>query len=506
MSKELLFNTKESKEAFKRVLKGFDQTADAVARTLGPCGRNVIIDDPIQVNITNDGATIANHISFEDNFENVGARIVKNSSAKTNEEVGDGTTTTAVLLKEIVHEALSRSESPVFIRQSLQEAGKKVVEEIRNQAKPITLDEIDKVALISSENEELSSLVCNVVRNVGKDGMIVVEESKTFETSFEIQDGYEINSGFIHPYFTNNKGKAIFEDTAVFCTAKKINNVKEIEPLFNILNERGISQIVVVCQDIDDAIVGVFLTNKIKGLLSSVIIKTNSLDDLEDVSAATGSTMISDNTGLNFDKLQFEHLGNAKKVVCSENKTLFISKNDKGKEWAENLKELANNQDNSFKREQIEKRIAKLTGGIALIKVGGMTDLERSYRKDKVDDTVGAVKSALEEGIVEGGGMCLWRIADTLKGKTVGEKILKQALTAPLRTICDNAGKDYTDIVKNMPLGKGYDAKNDEYVDMLETGIIDPAKAERCSLENAIGNAGSFITTHCVVCDYKEDK
>jgi chaperonin GroEL len=499
--KELLFNTKEKKEAFDRIMEGFDATADAVIQTLGPCGRNVLIDDPMQVNITNDGATIANHITFTDNLKNVGAKLVKNSSAKTNEEAGDGTTTTAVLLKSIVHEALESPVNPVFIRRELQEACKDVVAQIKEQSTKITLNDIDKVALISSESEELSSLVTTVIRNVGEKGMIVVEESKSFETGFDIQDGYEISSGFVNPYFVTENGKAVLENSAVLCTAKKISTIKDIEPLFNIFTEKGISQITIVCQDIDDAIIGVFLANKMQGKLSSIVIKTNNLDDIEDVAAATGATVISDVGGVGLEKLQFEHLGLAKKVICSEKKTLFISKTKQGEEWSKRLQDLADNEENEYRKEKILKRIAKLTGGIAIIKVGGMTDAERSYRKDKVDDCVGAVRSALEEGIVEGGGMTLWRIADKMKPKNTGEEILKRSLCKPLEIICQNAGKNYTDIVVNMPKGKGYDAKNDKYVDMIEAGIVDPAKCERCSLENAVGNAGSFITIHCSITD-----
>jgi len=502
--KEVLFK----KEAFEKLLVGFNKTADAVTGTLGPKGRNVFIDDAMLPHITNDGHTIANSISFEDRYENLGAWVVRNTSAQTNDDAGDGTTTTAVLLQEIVNRSLERPENPMLIKNSLQEACKGVVAKIKEQAKPITLENVKEVALISSENEEIATLVTEVIQKVGAKGVIVVEESKTFETSAEVLEGYEANVGFTSPYFANDAGgsKAVYEHVAVLCAQKKISTVMDIKPLFDQLATQKIGQLVIVCEDIDPQILGVLVMNKVQGTMNILVIKATGTV-LEDISATVGASLVSDATGVTFDKIDIgKHLGTADKIVCSEKKTLFIAKTPEGAEHAERLKSLADNNTNIYEKEMVLKRVAQLTGGIAVIRIGAATDLDRVYRKHKTDDTVASVKAALEEGIVEGGGMCLWRIGHDMKAKTVGEEILKNALSAPLKKICQNAGKEYTEVVSGMIGGTGYNAKDDEFCVMIESNIIDPAKVERVALENAVSNASLFITSHAVIVDAKVEK
>lgn len=499
MSKKLLFK----KEAQEKLLKGFNQVAEAVSGTLGPCGRNVMIDDSILPHITNDGSTIASAITLKDKFENLGAWVVKNTSSQTNEDAGDGTTTTAVLLQEIVKQALQRPENPMVIKNSLQEACKKIVEKLKETSKPISIKDIYKVALISSENEEIAKIVTDIITKVGVEGVIVVEESKTYETTSEIQEGYELNSGFVSPYFANdNTGtKAIYDNVSILVAHKKIGTIQDITPLFNQMQEQGKGEIVIVCEEIDPQILGILVVNKIQGKLNVLVIKTTG-QNLEDIAAATGSSLISDTTGITFDKIDInKHLGVADRVICSEKKTLFVAKNKTGEELANRLREQAEICNNQFEKEMLLKRVAKLTGGIALIKIGSTTDLDRVYKKHKTDDTVAAVRAALQEGIVEGGGMALWKIGTLLGAETVGEEILKQALKAPLKKIIENAGKDYTEIITKLPENYGYDAKNDCYRDLLEADIIDPTKVERVALENAVSNASIFITTHCAICD-----
>lgn len=502
--KEVLFK----KEAFEKLLKGLDKTANTIAGTIGPNGRNVMIDDPMLPHITNDGSTIANSISFTDKFENLGCWVVKNTSSQTNDDAGDGTTTTAVLLQEIIHQSLERPENPMVIKNSLQEACKMIIEKLKEVSKPISLKDIKKVALISSENEEIAEIVTEVIKKVGEKGVIVVEESKTFETSYEIQDGYEANVGFMSPYFANDATgtKAVYEDIPVFCSQKKISTVQDIKPLFDQLTAIKQNKIVIVCEDIDPQIAGILVANKIQGSLGVLVIKTSGTN-LEDISATVGATMISDINGIGFDKLEIDkHLGLAERVDCSEKKTLFVAKTKQGEDLANRLKKQADMCNNQFEKEILLKRVAKLTGGIAVIKIGSATDLDRVYKKHKTDDTVAAVKSALAEGVVEGGGMALWRISQELAPKTIGEEILKKALSAPLKKIIENSGKDYTEIVNRFSSFKtagfaGYDAKNDKIVDMIENDIIDPTKVERVALENAVSNASVFITTHAVICD-----
>lgn len=500
--KELLFG----KTAFENLLKGFNETSDAATCTLGPCGRNVFIDDDMLPYITNDGATIVNSISFEDRFKNLGSWVVRNTSSQTNDDAGDGTTTTCVLLKEIVTRSLERPENPMVIKNSLQEACEKITKELKEISKPITIDEIKKVALISSENEEIAQIVTDVITKVGEKGVIVVEESKTFETSYEIQEGYEANVGFSSAYFANDPSgtKAIYENVPVLCAQKRISTVQDIKPLFDQMMKAEIGEVVIVCEDIDPQILGILVANKLQGKLGVVVIKTSG-SNLEDIAATVGATLVSDITGVTFDKLDLnQHLGQAQKIVATEKKTLFVAKTKEGEELANRLKEQAEIIQNQFEKEMILKRVAKLTGGIAVIKIGAATDLDRVYRKHKTDDTVAAVKAALEEGIVEGGGMALWRIAHNMEAKTVGEQILKDSLNAPLKKICENAGKKYDEIVIKMPEGTGYDAKNDKYVDMLGSDIIDPTKVERVALKNAVSNAALFITMECVICNAKQ--
>jgi chaperonin GroEL len=503
--KELSF---KSEKNFDKVLLGLNRCAEAVCLTLGPKGNNVMIDDPMLPHITNDGHTIANSISFTDRYENLGAWVVRNTSAQTNDDAGDGTTTTAVLLKEIVNEALKRPENPMMIKNSLQEACVKIVEKIKEQAKPIKIEDVYKVALISSEIPEIAALVSTVIKQVGKDGVIVVEESKTFETSSEVLDGYQANVGFTSPYFANDAtgAKATYENVPVLVTQKKIQTVQDIVPLFEQLQKKNIGQIVIVCEDIDPQMLGIMVMNKIQGKLNILVIKASG-STLEDIAAVVGARTVSDSTGVTFQDLKVEiDLGYADKIICSEKKTLFVANSPYGLEHANRLKGLMDNNTNQYEKEIIKKRIAQLTGGIAVIRVGATTDLERVYKKHKTDDTVAAVKAALAEGIVEGGGMCLWRIAERIMEDTVGEEILVRALKAPLRRIIENAGGDYSDIIVNLPKGQGYDAKTDAYRNMLEAEIVDPAKVVRVALENACSNAALFVTTFAVIVDAKEDK
>ena len=487
---------------FERTMQAFNETAEAVAGTLGPKGMCVLIGDPMMPNLTNDGHTVANSISYSDNFKELGAWLVKATSSKTNDDVGDATTTTAVLLQEIVNRSLERPENPMLIKSSLQEACKAIVEKIKAQSTPIGIEDIKKVALISSENEEIATLVTDIINKVGKDGVIVVEESRTYETSSEVLEGYEAQAGFANPVFVNDetKAKAVYDNVAVFCSQKRISSVGDIKTLFDILQDKKIGSIVIVCEDIDDSLLGVMALTKAQGTMGILVIKTNSTT-LEDIAASVGAKIVSDSTGYTFQNVTTETLGQAKKVISSQKKTLFVAETEEGKAHAERLKALADNNQNQFQKEELLKRVAQLTGGIGVIRIGAGADLDRGYKKDKTDDTVAAVKAALEEGIVEGGGMCLWRIAQEMTPKTVGEEILKQALVAPLKRICKNAGVDYAEIVNKMPTGTGYDAKNNTYVNMLEAGIVDPAKSMRSALENSTSNGSTFITTSCCIVD-----
>lgn len=499
MAKEINFGD----EAIKRVLLGLDKVASCVGSTLGPKGRNVMIDDSLTPLITNDGATIADRITLDNKLENLGAYIVKNVSAATNDDVGDGTTTTAILVQSLVHECLKRPENPMEVKESLKEAGNKVLKILAKRSMKIAKEDIEKVALISCENKELAKLITEIINKLGEKAVINVEDSKTFATEVEYVDGYEANVGFMSPHFINDKksARAVYADIPVLVTEKKISNIIDIAPLFEMFKKEGISSCVIVCEDIDDAMLGMLVMNKNIGTFNSLVIRaTGPL--LQDIEGATGAKMVSNGTGVTFQNVTLEHLGRAKKIVCDANKTVFLGNGVAARLHALNLEKMADNEPNMYVARKLRERVAKLRGGVAVLKIGAPTDFERDYLRLKAEDAVKAVQAALEEGVVEGGGMTFYRIAQELKPRTVGEEILKKSLTSPLRRIIENAGKDYAEVIKGLPEGQGYDAKQDKYANLTESGIIDPSKVERCVLENAISAASTFITTASVIVDY----
>lgn len=501
--KNVSFDPKE------KLLNGFDIAAEAVIGTLGPKGRNVFIDDAMAPKITNDGATIAQNIVLTDKVENMGAYLIRNTSSQTNDDAGDGTTTTAVLLHALVHECLKRPENPMEIKESLQKALKKVLAELKKKVIPMSDELIEKVALISAENPIIARLITQIIKEKGRDASIMVEDSSAFEMGREITEGYEANIGFLHPAFITDqrRAEAVLTDVPVFVTEKKIGAIADIQPLFNKFHERGITSAVIVCDDIENALLGIFVGSKVKGTFNSIVIRATG-DMLKDIEAVTGATRVSDTTGVSFQNIDVDtHLGRVKKVVSDSQKTTFIpTEGGNTSTWVAHLEKFAHQEPNQYIRERLERRIAQLRGGIAVLKIGAPTDFERVYLRLKADDAVKAVKAAMEEGIVEGGGMTLYRIALKMKPTTIGEAILKRALTAPLRRIIENAGKDYAEIITEMPKDMGYNAKDDCYAPLLSDGIIDPAKVERVALENAVSAACIFITTFATISDHVEER
>lgn len=502
MAKEVLFG----KEAMDKIMPGFDKLALSIVGTLGPKGRNVLLDDPMMPRVVNDGATIAKETVFDDPWEKLGAWPVRNTSSQTNDDAGDGTTTTAVLLHALVHESLKSPLSPVEVGNSLLEASKKVLAEIKKAARPIKDEsDIDKVALISAEHEELAKVISSIVKKQGKEVLFMVEDNREGDgITVETVEGYEAHVGFVSPvYITDRKrSRAVHEKIAVLVSEKKISNIGEITPIFDALALEKINNLVIVAPEFDEGMLSVFAATHAMRKMSLLVIKaTGPL--LEDIAGSVGATTISESTGVAFHTFNVgKHLGFAKKVVSGTDKTLFIPlKKERALDYANILESRMNVEMNGFRRQKLRERVAKLRSGVAVVKIAAATDTEREYLKLKADDASHAVVCALEEGVVEGGGMCLWRIAAAMKPKTVGEQILKKALTAPLKTICANGDKDYTEVVSQMPAGQGYDAKNDEYVDMWKAGIIDPAKVERIALENSVSTAAKFITSFAVIAE-----
>jgi len=523
MAKQVLFG----KDAMQKMVTGLDIAANAVCSTLGPKGRNILIDDQTFPKIINEGGTIAFHIVLEDRVENAGANLIRNTTAQTTDDAGDGRSTTAALIQSLVHACIERPENPMEIRESLNIAGKKILKEIAKKSIKITKDDVEKVALISSEDKEVAKLLAEIVQKLGEKAVINVEDSKTFATEYEIVDGYEAHVGYMSPRFITDKksAKAIYQDIPVLCSEKKISNIADIAPIFNSFafetNEEGkikvgpdgkpvpsrdpITSCVIVCDDIDDSMLGMFVQNFEMKTFNALVIRATSLL-LEDIAGYTGATIISNASGVNFQNFRRHHLGFAKKVESDAHKTLFIGNGESHKQYAKELEAKAEGEPNMYTQENMKKRVAKITGGIAVLRIGAPTDYEREYKKPKAEDAVRAVKGALEEGVIEGGGMTLWRIAQAMEPKTVGEEVLKKALVSPLQWIIKNAGKDYTEVLLKMPEGMGYNAKTNTYENLIEAGIIDPVKVERVALENAISSVGIFITTNAIVVDHKDEK
>lgn len=504
MKKNVLFD----KESQVKIRHGLWVAARAVGKTIGPKGRNVFIYDPMLPRITNDGVSIAGMIVLADQTEDLGAWTVRTATARANDEAGDGTSTTAVLVEATADECFSRPESPAFIKESLQKALPGVLSAIKKVSHETTKADVKRIALVSAENQEIADMVSEVMDKKGTGALVLVEDSPTSESFIEYVDGYEAQVGYLSPYFITNTTtqRAEYKDVAVLCTHKKIGTIGDLKHLYDQLDKAHVTQLVIICDDIEMGVLGALVNTKLKGMFNTLVIRAVG-ELLDDIAAATGATPISDSTGVSlFNVDANKHLGKASSVVSDQKKTLFISKAKTAEEKAKQLLLQAKHNKNELERKTFTKRAAKLRGGVAILKIGTNSEPERGYLKDKAEDAVNAVKSALAEGYVEGGGMTLYRISEAMKPKTVGEEILKRVLTAPLKTIIENGGEDYAQVVKNLPPGKGYNAKTGEYEDLLKSGIIDPAKVERVAIESAVSAVGELITTHASITDYVEKK
>ncbi len=502
MAKQVLFN----KESMETMVRGMDIVADVVGGTVGPKGRNVYIMDANIPQISNDGVFIAINTILKDQNEDAGAYLIRNVSSQQDDDVGDGTTTAAILTQAIVHECLKRPENVMEVRESLKKAGDKVLKLLSKKSIRLDKKDIEKVALIASENKELAKQITEIIGKLGEKAVINVEDSKTYATEYEIANGYEAKVGFMSPYFINDSKtqKSIHEDILVFVSEKRISNLSDIKPLFDKLLVKGIPKCAIVCEDIADDMLGVFVNSKRGKLFDGVVIRATG-DTLKDIEGATGAVAVSDSTGVSFEKVELKHLGKVKKLICDKHTSVFIGNGVAAEMRASELDKQSDNEPNMYLARMIRTRAARLRGGIAILRVGAPTDFEREYLKKKAEDAVKATLAAIEEGVVEGGGMALWRITQNIKPKTIGEQILQKALKSPLMRIIENSGKEYADIIINMPQGQGYDAKEDRYVDMFKDGIIDPIKVERCAIENAVSAASTFISTFATITEIKEN-
>lgn len=530
MAKQILF----AEDARKAIARGIAQAAHAVKVTLGPKGRNVVIEKSYGgPRITNDGVSIAKEISFKDRFENMGAEIVKEVASKTNDTAGDGTTTSVVLLEALVEEGLSRvmkGANAMLIRGGMEKAKLAALVELKKMAKPVSSKaEVKQVASISAESEVLGTIIAEAVEKVGSSGVVTVEESQGMELSYDVVEGLQIDKGYVSAYMVTNTDRmeAEMKDVPILLTDKKINNVQEILPLLEKVVQSGKKELVIIAEDIEGDALSTFIVNKLRGAFSVLAIKAPGYGDrkkemLADIAAVVGGEVISEEAGVKFENAALTMLGKASRVVATKDTTTIVGGKGKKADIAARIAQLKTQMgltDSKFDKEKFEERIAKLSGGVAVISVGAATETEMKYLKDKIDDAVKATKASIEEGIVAGGGTALAKVAKKLGAadpklsydERTGYDIVVRALEMPLSQIVMNAGKDDASaIVSKVQAGKanaGYNALTDEIVDdMLAAGIVDPVKMPRMALENAVSAAALLLTTEAAIAEIPEPK
>ncbi|MBZ9577440.1 chaperonin GroEL [Patescibacteria group bacterium] len=526
MAKQIKFQ----EEARKKIKTGADKLADAVKVTLGPKGRNVVLDKGFGTpTITNDGVTIAKEIELEDKIENLGAEILKEVAEKTNDVAGDGTTTAVVLAQAIVSEGLKNvaaGANPLALRRGIEKGVERVVEELKKMAKKITTkEEIAQVATISAESKEIGNLIAEVMDEVGKDGVITVEESKTFGLEKEIVKGLQFDQGYISPYMITNaeRMEAVYEDPFILVTDKKISSINEIVPVLEKIAQKGKKELVIIAEDIEGEALATLVVNKLRGIFNTLAVKTPGFGDrkkemLQDIAIITGAQLISEEVGLKLENIEMNMLGSARRVVSTKENTTVIEGRGKKEDIEARVGQIKREleaTESEFDKEKLQDRLAKLVGGVAVIKVGAATEVEQKGKQHKTEDALSATRAAVEEGVVPGGGVALLRASSVLEEVEVkgeektGSNILKRVLEEPIRQIAQNAGVDGAVVaqkVKEDGEGFGFNAETLKYENLMESGIVDPTKVVRSALQNAASAASMFLTTECVVAERKEEK
>ena len=525
MAKEIKYGV----EARKALEAGVDAVANTVKVTLGPKGRNVVLDKSYGAPlITNDGVSIAKDIELKDPYENMGAQLVREVASKTNDVAGDGTTTATVLAQAIVKEGMKNLEAganPIILRKGIQKAVAAAVESIKAQSSKVKgKDQIAKVAGISAGDEQVGQMVADAMEKVSKDGVITVEESKTMQTELDVVEGMEFDRGYISAYMCSDMDKmeANLDDPYILITDKKISNIQDILPLLEQIVKMG-AKLLIIAEDVEGEALTTLIVNKLRGTFNVVAVKAPGYGDrrkemLQDIAILTGGQVISADLGLELKDATIEQLGRAKSVKVSKEKTTIVDgegeKADIDSRVAE-IKKQIETTTSDFDREKLQERLAKLAGGVAVIKVGAATETEMKEAKLRMEDALNATRAAVEEGVIAGGGSAyihaqeaVKKVVESLEGdEKTGARIVYKALEAPLFTIASNAGLEGAVIVNNVQnteVGRGFDALHEEYVDMLEAGILDPAKVTRTALQNAASVASTLLTTESVVADIKE--
>ena len=525
MAKQIKFG----EDARKSLLEGVNKLADTVKVTLGPKGRNVILDKMYGVPlITNDGVTIAKEIELEDKFENMGARIVKEVSEKTNDVAGDGTTTATVLAQSMIKEGVKNvaaGADPMAMKRGIDKAVNSAVDELKKISVPVNgKEDIARVASISANNDEVGELIAEAMEKVSKDGVITIEESKTSNTELNVVEGMQFDKGYVSPYMVTDteKMEAVVDNPYILITDKKISNIQEILPLLeNLMQQSG--KLVIICDDIEGEALSTLVLNKLRGVLNVVAVKAPGFGDkrkamLQDIAILTGGEVITSDLGLELKDTQIEQLGRARQVKVQKENTIIVDGAGDKQQIADRvgqIKAQINETKSEYDKEGLQERLAKMAGGVAVIEVGAATETEMKDKKLRIEDALSATKAAVEEGIVAGGGTALINVAPavekTVEGLTGGEKlgatIVLKALEEPVKQIARNAGLEpavIADNVKKSEVGVGFDASKEEYVDMKKSGIVDPTKVTRSALQNAASIASMVITTESLVADIPE--
>mgnify|MGYP000283281499 FL=1 len=523
MSKIIAFD----EEARRGMERGLNTLADTVKVTLGPKGRNVVLDKKWGApTITNDGVTIAKEIELEEPFEKIGAELVKEVAKKTDDVAGDGTTTATVLAQALVHEGLRNvvaGANPIALRRGIDKAVEAVVERLLSDATEVeTTEQIANTASISAADQQIGNLIAEAMEKVGHEGVITVEESNTFGLSLEVTEGMRFDKGYISPYFVTDadRQEAVLEDSYVLLVESKISNVKDLLPLLEKVMQSG-KPLTIIAEDVEAEALATLVVNRLRGTFKSVAVKAPGFGDrrkamLQDMAILTGGTVISETVGLKLENTTLEDLGSARKVVVTKDETTLIEGAGDKEAIEARVSQIRNeieNSDSEYDREKLSERLAKLAGGVAVLKSGAATEVELKERKHRIEDAVRNAKAAVEEGIVAGGGVALIQAAEVLDSlelegdEATGANIVKVAVEAPLKQIAVNAGLEggvVVERVRNLPTGEGLNAATGEYVNLLAAGIADPVKVTRSALQNAASIAGLFLTTEAVVADKPE--
>ena len=525
MAKQIKFG----EDARKSLLEGVNKLADTVTVTLGPKGRNVVLDKSFGAPlITNDGVTIAKEIELEDKFENMGARLVKEVSEKTNDVAGDGTTTATVLAQAMIKEGVKNvaaGADPMAMKRGIDKAVKSAVEELKTISVPVNgKDDIARVASISANNDEVGELIAEAMEKVSKDGVITIEESKTSTTQLNVVEGMQFDKGYVSPYMVTDteKMEAIVDNPYILITDKKISNIQEILPLLEALMQQS-GKLVIICDDIEGEALSTLVLNKLRGVLNVVAVKAPGFGDkrkamLQDIAILTGGEVITSDLGLELKDTQIEQLGRARQVKVQKENTIIVDGSGDKQQIADRvgqIKAQINETKSEYDKEGLQERLAKMAGGVAVIEVGAATETEMKDKKLRIEDALSATKAAVEEGIVAGGGTALINVVPAVEktvneltgGEKLGAEIVLKSLEEPVKQIARNAGLEpavIADNVKKSEVGVGFDASKEEYVDMKKAGIVDPTKVTRSALQNAASIASMVITTESLVTDIPE--